>query len=428
MTDWPSLILRNYESKDIDYKAPCAWKNTDKKACCELVKDILAMANVGGGWLVIGVSESGTGFTHIGVNDEQAESFETTQLNKFVNNYADPPVNVNIHKPDVHGKRFIVIEISGFSDTPHICQKDYPEVLSTAALYVRTDNNESAPLKSSADFRSIVERAIRNRADQILSSIHVLLRHGKQGERPSENQLFEKQKSEAQIRSDEINPHRDKDYGYRVSIFYPDSFDTERFSLSDLMAMASNASTDLRGWPFLFFPTTRFQQLSAMQDGYDCLFTEPWLRGEDELHYWQLRQSGMLYVRQLIREDTYKALHGGIRFLDFDSFSIIAYEAVLCLIKLYDGKLEDSENVTLQFGLKGMQDRRLSSFSSRHFSPYYSCHLHEIIYKKTLSYADWKAAQLDCSLEICEYVFHRFNWDTPNLAESKKLIQNVMHI
>lgn len=89
MIDWESLILRCSESKDLDYKAPCAWDNTDKRACRELVKDILALANAGGGWFAIGVSETGTSFTPYGVSDEQAASFETTQVNTFLNNYAD---------------------------------------------------------------------------------------------------------------------------------------------------------------------------------------------------------------------------------------------------------------------------------------------------------------------------------------------------
>ena len=50
------------------------------------------MANTGGGWIVVGVSETDSGFSQHGVTDEQARSFETTRLNNFLNNYADPPI------------------------------------------------------------------------------------------------------------------------------------------------------------------------------------------------------------------------------------------------------------------------------------------------------------------------------------------------
>ncbi len=50
--DLTGLLLRGYESKDLDYKAPMAWDEGDKVTCCSLVKDILAMANTIGGYIV----------------------------------------------------------------------------------------------------------------------------------------------------------------------------------------------------------------------------------------------------------------------------------------------------------------------------------------------------------------------------------------
>jgi len=155
------ILLRSFESKDLDYKGPCQWDEKDKKACCEIVKDILAMANTLGGYIVIGVSEKDGGFEWDGLTTEQAKSFETSRINRFLQNYSDPPINTLLKKVDHHTKTFAIIEVPRFSDTPHICQKNFPLVLSSPALYVRTDTNESAPLKSSSDFRSIVEQAIR---------------------------------------------------------------------------------------------------------------------------------------------------------------------------------------------------------------------------------------------------------------------------
>ncbi len=49
------LALRqNDETRDVDYKAAMAWDEKDKATCCGVVKDILAMANTGGGPLVFG--------------------------------------------------------------------------------------------------------------------------------------------------------------------------------------------------------------------------------------------------------------------------------------------------------------------------------------------------------------------------------------
>jgi predicted HTH transcriptional regulator len=157
------------------------WEENDKKSCCALVKDILGMANTLGGFIVIGVSESSSGLSWDDMMTSQLDSFDTSRLNRFLQNYADPPINARLRKIEHQGKRYVIIEVPRFADTPHVCQKDFPGVLNAAAVYVRTDNNETGPLRSSADFRLMVEQAVRNRADMMLNSFRAILTHGSQG-------------------------------------------------------------------------------------------------------------------------------------------------------------------------------------------------------------------------------------------------------
>ena len=146
MHDWETILRRGFESKELDYKRACAWSENDKKACCELVKDILAIANTKGGFIVVGVEETPTGYNWNGLSEQQCKSFETSRLNQFVQNYADPPINTHVIKHVSQASTFVIIEIPRFPDTPHVCQKDFPSVLAAGSLYVRTDNHESAPI------------------------------------------------------------------------------------------------------------------------------------------------------------------------------------------------------------------------------------------------------------------------------------------
>jgi len=144
--DLENLILRPYESKELDFKGPMAWNGDDKKSCCEIVKDILAMANTKGGFIVIGVEDTKGGFNRIGLTPEQNASFQSEEINRFVQRYAEPPINTTLSKIEYDGKPFVIISIPQFSNIPHICKTDYPGVLTKPTLYVRTDNNESAPI------------------------------------------------------------------------------------------------------------------------------------------------------------------------------------------------------------------------------------------------------------------------------------------
>lgn len=164
-----AILRRGYESKDLDYKGPMSWDETGKEACCGLVKDVLGMANTAGGFIIIGVSEGPSGFSWVGLSPEQLGTFETSRVNRFLQNYADPPINTLLRKIEYESQSFVLIEIPVFPDTPHICVKDYPKVLTAPTLYVRTDNNETAPIRSSSDFRIVLERAVRNRSDILLT-------------------------------------------------------------------------------------------------------------------------------------------------------------------------------------------------------------------------------------------------------------------
>lgn len=56
------LIHKGFESKDLDYKGPIMWNEADnRRVCCGIVKDVLAMANTKGGYIIIGVEEKSRG-------------------------------------------------------------------------------------------------------------------------------------------------------------------------------------------------------------------------------------------------------------------------------------------------------------------------------------------------------------------------------
>ena len=247
-----AVLLKGFESKDLDYKGPCVWDEPDKKSCCALVKDILGMANTLGGFIVIGVSETSTGFSWDGLTTAQLDSFDTSRLNRFLQNYADPPINARLRKIEHQCKHFVIIEVPRFADTPHVCQKDYQGALNAPTIYVRTDNNETAPLKSSADFRLIVQQAVRNRADMMLNSFRAILTAGTQGSAPeAPHEKFRKVRNKAIKSFEALNPLREIECaGYLEATFFPDQFDPDRFTLDQLRSAAEKACVDFKGWAF----------------------------------------------------------------------------------------------------------------------------------------------------------------------------------
>lgn len=425
--DLRNILLRSYETKELDYKASTTWDENNKKACCELVKDILGMANTLGGFIVIGVSESPTGFIWNGLTDEQARSFETSRVNRFLQNYADPPINTTLRKKDHDGKTFVIIGVPRFNDTPHICQKDYPGVLTAATLYVRTDNNETAPIRSSADFRSILEQATRNRGDKLLASVRAILTTGEVTPSPNDEEQFQAQLSESAIRFDmTLNPYKENNYaGYREAAFYPSRFEANRFTLDELRAAAKRASVDFRGWPFLFM-NRRPEETYAIQDGLETLIVQN-LNKNDRTDFWRLQQSGFFYQRVLMWEESYQRRQGQPPALDIRAMAMYVAEAIHCLTKLYEGLLDDTEQVRFCLRVLGTKDRQLERLDSKGGSPsmIYRSKLPEIRFSRILPLADWRAAIVEHAVEISKEVFLRFNWEQPSLGVIREIIQKM---
>ena len=421
------ILLRGYETKDLDYKSATVWDENNKKACCELVKDILAMANTLGGYIVIGVSETPTGFVWDGVTDKQALSFDTSRLNRFLQNYADPPINATLRKKNHDGKTFIIIGVPRFSDTPHICQKEYPGVLTAPTLYVRTDNNETAPIRSSGDFRSMVEQAVRNRTDKLLASFRGILTTGEISPSPNDEEQFRAQVSESAIRFDmTLNPYKEKNYsGYREAAFYPTRFEANRFSLEELRAAAKRASVDFRGWPFLFV-SQRPEETYAIQDGLETLVVRNF-NNNDRVDFWRFQQSGFFYQRVLMWEESHQRRQGQPPAMDIGAMAMYVAEAIHCLTKSYEGLLDDTELVKFYLRVLGTQGRQLQTFDPNRgpLSMVYKSKLPEIRLHRVLPLAEWRAAIVEHAVEISKEAFLRFNWEQPSLGVIRQIIQKM---
>lgn len=422
------VLHRDFESKDLDYNGPCVWDEANKASCCAIVKDILAMANTLGGYVVIGVSESNDRFNWEGLTPVQVQSFETTRINRFLQNYADPPVNTRLIRLDDNGRWFVIIEVPRFPDTPHICQRDYPGALAAGALYVRTDSNESAPVRASADFRIVLEQAVRNRSDALIETMRSVLA-GRVSENVSPDVEFENQRQLSRSRYAEADPYPQSGYtGYRETSFRPGRFEADRFSLEQLRIAAHRGHVDFRGWPFLFISERRQDVTYTFQDGLESLIAFVDFGQNERADFWRFYQSGFFFHRTLMREESAQHRTGGKPLIDVWETVVHATEAIVAMTRLYDGLLEDVDVVTLDLRILGASGRRLTSeetFSSVLFGECIA-RIPGVGVTRTLSLAEWRAGIVDHAVEISKQVFLRFNWDSPDVAQAARIAKNLL--
>jgi len=162
----PDIALLNMgtETQTLDYKEDLDLSN--KRGRASLAKDVIAMANNGGGVIVIGVAERSSGeFDHVGLKEERLKLFETSQINKAIRVFLSPHVAITSRRVHMRSKTFIFIEVPESDYLMMAAQQNEEAALYLGRIYGRTNAAESAELHDSADIKKIIDRLVSNQIE-----------------------------------------------------------------------------------------------------------------------------------------------------------------------------------------------------------------------------------------------------------------------
>ena len=129
---------------------------------CQITKALIGLSNLEyGGKVIIGIDENADN-PLTGMTEEQSKTFTLDHIKKFVNEYADPPLEIKLHKfNDGKEKYFIVIGVSEFLELPTICKKDGCDgLLQRNKIYFRPmKNTETTDNFTHHDMRELLDLA-----------------------------------------------------------------------------------------------------------------------------------------------------------------------------------------------------------------------------------------------------------------------------
>jgi len=174
------LALRS-EGPNLDYKAGFEWSRANRDLKYELVRDLMALANTkDGGRVVFGVRDADLAF--VGVSIEVFESIDPTDLLAMVHDNAAPKVKCAVYKREIDGRGVIVFDVAEFEDTPIICTNGIVSIdgsrrviLRQAAIYIRTAAGSTEEISAPDEMRSLIERAVRRKSNELLKSVSDIL-------------------------------------------------------------------------------------------------------------------------------------------------------------------------------------------------------------------------------------------------------------
>lgn len=245
-----SLLASPGERQDVEYKASIPF-DADSEFGLKLVKHTLGMANIGGGWIVIG-HEDGTLQPDPNHSNEVAATYDTTLLSAAVNKVVahGQTVRLVVHKELNPRTRLVypVIRVEGFERTPFICRSTKPDnkkpVLQEGKVYIRRPGAETTEIQTPEDWDELLKRCVSQRRGEFLAEFADMARRMLAGDAtPTQDAeaALENWMDECKAASSAIQ-NLPEGYGYREFAQIPTRPSLGRWSLNGLKRAAESTA------------------------------------------------------------------------------------------------------------------------------------------------------------------------------------------
>jgi len=142
------------------------------------------------------------------------------------------------------------------------------------------------------------------------------------------------------------------------------------------------------------------------------------------IDFWQLLQSGLFFHRTALRPFSIKDGSETRCIANAHDIAIYVDEAIHCLTRLYEGLIDEQDEVSATIRLIQAGDRLLY-FPNTLWRPFDICRIPEIAVERRRPLADWRAAIADHALDMLKDIYQRFNWTTPDLDIPRRTIDKL---
>lgn len=404
-----ALLEAKSETPNRDYKQSLTWNRENRESCLEVIKDILAMANTrDGGKIVFGV-EDGT-FDFIGLSQSDYDSFDVTNVNQLLHEFADPKFMSSVIKRIIDGKRVVVIDVPEFKEIPIICKavahnKAGKVVLIKGGVYIRTEKCSSEPISSADEMRSILGIGITRKSDELLGLIRKLM--SGQPLKPNPEALVD-YKSEIEEADKFFEEKLDSKFGYWEVTAYPTIYNPNLISNPvEAGNIVKDSIVHLRGWDFPH--EDNHGNVNNFLNGRQSFtVSKSWPHQEA----WRMYKSGLFIWKEYFGEDMLGHKDEGQNILYFVSTIYSLTEFMLFFKRLYSEKLK-VDTVHLKITLKGCKGRRLASSNMLTLLGDYVCSEDLIAVERDIQTIDLTASFESIARTLIKEIFMIFNWNDP---------------
>ncbi len=400
-TDWRSIIYRGFESEELDYKAAQNWLKLSRQGRAKFARHCMALANSNGGYLVVGVGEdrSGRPCVYTGLSEQQARSFDPTDVGNFINRFADPAVDFDIERPVIDGRRYVVFVVRRFSLIPHVCCASCESELQQGFFYIRTVDAASRPAYKASEVHELVQRALRNQREHLGRMLRGILYENRKSLEPSAKIQLSEQLEASRSCFQKLS----REYNWRpgatwdISVFPPE-FVQDRFSLSEIQDCVGKSYANPIGSPF-FDP----------DNADESYFTNVSLRvvSRNSASFIQVFSNGLMHYQK-----TFPPENGGFEYSQLLRFVM---DSMLFIGKYYYELGYTDELFSVMFKGAGMENAILvppkaGETGRKRSQRSFVCRIPDIQVRIQRSAADLMSGTTEHSSRIFKEICERFNF------------------
>jgi hypothetical protein len=308
------LLAAPVEALDVEYKSWLDLRGNDEHKA-NLAKAAIALANEGGGFIILGIREQRPDLISEGRPPEIAP-YDQDLLNGIIRRFASPPFHcaLSLLRHPVTGHGHAVVRIPGGFGSPVMSRSGTAgNTIRPHLCYVRKPGPESAPPENPADWDRLLSRCLRNRREDMLDAIRHIVSGGESATAPAVDEVRKQDafitsargEWEALIKDLPADAPARCPLG-RYEFDYALLGEFERPSLADLLGRLRQAVVRHTGWPEFWVPTREEIQPHPVGDAIQCWIGTPEMGARDSAHvdFWRVSPNGRAFLLRGFAEDS----------------------------------------------------------------------------------------------------------------------------
>ena len=389
-SDLQPLISEPLEDLAVEYKTWLDFEQEEGKAT--LAKACIALANHGGGFLVLGFDEQADSLSSIPRPTSHGEITQDT-VNSVIRRYADPSFHCQLHTitHPTTGVDHLVVAVPSDQSVPVISKRACQGAIQQHRCYIRKPGPRSEEPQTAEEWRTLLRRCVQANREEMLSAIRsiVLGRAEIETETSDSRQEFEDFRATSLERWRAVtkdlsldSPERFPNGYYEVAVHPINATPAE--TLTILRERLSHARRiKLTGWtPFLEMTREQWRPYSIHDH------VEAWIgqridentpREPYHADYWRASRKGQLYTMRGYAEDSLKESRSLKPGTVFDvTLPVWRTGEILYFAARFLEEFENVDAVMINCRFTGLSDRTISSLDWRRLTSSRPCRSDEV--------------------------------------------------